>query len=319
MNDSLWVKTKNYRALLFLLGIYAGATQLAQTMLYTVVAYIVSAAEKTGTDFGNTVNEIAAQYHFFVYALAAAAVAFTTWKGDQALYRESVFWNEPHKPIWQLNRHTKSELLQGLASGCIVLAVFLFLFTLSRKGTFLGIYLTSTFRTPAFPLFFLDFASLAALVFCEEYIFRHRIFPLLLSECSENLAVIVNMAVAIFFKSLQFELTWMECLNLGLLNIALGYFYLRSGRAHKGIGFLLGFVCLSHSLTGLPLWENESPSFFLFKAVDRQQEILFGGALGPFGGLALTTILLVFAIGGKVGRRKDLEAKQYSRRNQGMN
>lgn len=315
MNETLWARTRELRSALLLLAFYLAATQLAHTLLYTIVAYLVSAAEKTGTDFGNTVNEIAGQYHFFAFALSALLMALTTWQGGRALYRQDVFWNESHKPVWRLNRLTKEELLRGIASGTIAGLVYLLLFTVSRQGNFLGVYLTSTFGTPVFPLFFIDLLALGTLLFCEEYIFRHKILPLLLVRMPAGWAVWLTTLFYLLVKYLQFELSAMDFLNLGLLNIALGYFFLKSGKAHRGLGFVMSLILLLHSGAGLPLWDNESPSFFLFKSTHRDQEILFGGGGGPFAGLALSSIFVVLAIGAAYRWKQEQEARQQSARN----
>ncbi|RZA09531.1 MAG: hypothetical protein EOP11_01380 [Proteobacteria bacterium] len=292
----LWVRHRYLRGAFFVLFFYLLATQLSHTLLYTVVAYIVSAAEKKGTDFGNTVNEIAGQYHFFAYAMAALLMAITTWRGDRALYRSDVFWNEPHKPAWQLDRNAKGELWGGAGSGLMAAGIFLPLFYFSGRGNFLGVYLTSTFGTPVFPLFFLDILSLGTLLFCEEYIFRHKILRLLSMELPPLAAMLLTGAAHILVKWLQFELTTLDLLSLALFNLALGFFYLRVQKPHRGIGFALALTFMLHPVAGLPLWENESPSFFLFKSNSRGEDLLFGGVAGPFAGWGLASILLVFAV-----------------------
>jgi membrane protease YdiL (CAAX protease family) len=310
MKETLWRRTKSLRSAGMILTFYLGATLIAHTLLYTIVAYLVAAADKTGTDFGNTVNEIAGQYYLFSFALAALLMMITTWKGDRALYRHDPFWNSPHKPAWQLDRHTKEELLRGISSGVIAAVVYFFLFTVSGQGGFLGVYITSTFGTPVFPLFFLDLISLCVLVFCEEYVFRHKILRLLLIRLGPGTAIAITAAAYLLVKNLQFELTGFDLLNLGLLNLALGYFFLKSGKPHRGIGFALLLLTALHTIGGLPLWGQESPSFFLFKSTHRSHEILFGGGLGPFSGLALSSILFVFALGSAFSWKRATNTRQ---------
>lgn len=296
MIEDFFLRLKSSKGFLFLFLFYAGASQLAQTLLFTIVAYIVAAADKSGTEFGNTVNEIAVQYQFFTYSMAAIFTAFVLWKADRALYRMNFFWNEPHKPVWQLSRASKMELLRGCASGFIALFVYLALFLLSGKGTFLGIYLTSTLGTPAFPLFFLNFFCLGALLLLEEYLIRHKWISALGTTFSPITTAFLISFSSTIIKLIQFELTTIDLVNIFLLNLLLTFYTLRSQKCHRGVGFLLSLVWLIHCFAGLPLWENESPSFFIFKSLDRQHELLFGGANGPFAGLALFTVLLVFFV-----------------------
>jgi len=296
MIEEIFTRLKTTKGFLFLFLFYAGASQLAQTLLYTIVAYLVAATNKSGTEFGNTVNEIAVQYQFFTYSLAAISTAFILWKADQSLYRSDFFWNEPHKPFWQLSRASKMELVRGLSSGLIALIVYLSLFLISGKGTFLGVYITSTLGTPAFPLFFLNFICLGSLLLLEEYLVRHKWLLALGNTYRPLTTVIIISLASTTIKSIQFELTSLDLVNIFILNLLLTFYTLRSQKCHRGIGFLLSLVWLIHCFAGLPLWENESPSFFIFKSLDRQHELLFGGANGPFAGLALFTVLVVFFV-----------------------
>lgn len=297
-----------FRPVFFIIGFYLLATQVAQTLLYTVVAYLVSAAAKTGSDFGNTVNEISSQYLFLAFALAALLLSVTTWIADRALYRQDPFWNSPLKPAWQLDRLTKRELLRGLSSGAIAVLVYLLLFTVSGQLSFLGVYITSTVGTPVFPLFFVDFISLAVLVICEEFIFRHKIQKFLLAHISPGKSILITTMLYLAVKHIQFQLTGIDYLNLTLMNLALGFFFLKSGRSHRGLGFLLSLLCLFHPVAGLPLWDTEGPSFFLFKPLGHGPELLAGVHGAPFSGLGLTSILLMIFGGAYLTWKQDVAA-----------
>jgi hypothetical protein len=299
-------------ALLFL--IYLLATQVSLTLLYTIVAYLVSAADKTGVEFGNTVNEIAGQYVLLALALGSLLLCVTTWLGDRALYREDIFWTERNRSLWQLNRFTKSEFLRGISSGVLAAVMYLLLSAVSGQIGFLGVYITSTLGTPVFPLFFIDILSLTTLVICEEFLFRHKILKRLLHQMPPTFAVLTTTGLFILVKDLQFELATLDYVNLTLLNLALGYFFLKSGTSHRGIGFLLFLLGILHPIAGLPLWAVESPSFFLFKATARSSTLLSGGAAGPMAGLGLCSILLVFAGGSYLTWKRELEAKRQAAR-----
>ncbi|MGZ3696188.1 MAG: CPBP family glutamic-type intramembrane protease, partial [Bdellovibrionota bacterium] len=249
--DSFFKRVLIFKPVVFIVGFYLLATQVAQTLLYTVVAYLVSAAEKTGSDFGNTVNEISSQYLLLAFALASLLLSVTAWLADRALYRQDPFWNAPHKPFWQLDRLTKRELIRGLSSGTIAGLVYLCLFTLSGQLSFLGIYITSTLGTPVFPLFFVDLISLLVLVVCEEFIFRHKIQKYLLAHLPASVSLFITTALYLVVKNLQFQLTGLDYLNLVLVNLALGFFYLKSGRSHRGLGFLVSLLALFHPIAGL--------------------------------------------------------------------
>jgi hypothetical protein len=291
---------------------YVLVSQLAHTLLNTVVSYIVSLSLKTGTDFSNTVNEIADQYMLLSLGLGSLLLTLTIWQADRALYRNVAFWNEAHKGFWpwNLDRGRKDELLRGLSSGVSAALVYLLFFTMAGWFGYLGIYITSTFGTPIFPLFFTDFAALVTLLVCEEYLFRHRILRVLLTELPAGSAVALTASLQLLARHWQFHLELVDYFNLACLYLMLGYFYVKSGKPHRGLGFLIGMICLLHNMGGLPLWGYESPSVFLFKAVPRASTLITGGSAGPLNGLGLFGILAIIAFGTVFTWKRELEAKR---------
>lgn len=291
---------------------YGLASQLAHTLLNTIVSYIVSLSDKIGTDFSNTVNEIADQYLVLSYCLGALLLTLTIWQADRALYRTVPFWNDSRKGFWpwNLDRGRKEELLRGLSSGLIAATMYLLFFSLAGWFGYLGVYITSTIGTPIFPLFFTDVIALVTLLVCEEYIFRHRILRSLLVPLPAGSAIALTTALHILVRHWQFHLEAVDYLNLACLNLMLGYFYVKSGTPHRGLGFSVSLLCLLHNLGGLPLWGYESPSIFLFKAVPRASAWITGGPAGPLAGLGLFGILAIIALGSYLTWKRDLEAKQ---------
>ena len=293
---------------------YVILSQLSHTFLDTIVAYMVSLSTKTGPEFSNTVNEISSQYILFARALGALLLSLTLWQADRALYRQLPFWNETHRPLWQLDRLRKEELLRGLSSGVLAALVFLVFFTAAGQISYLGVYITSTMGTPIFPLFFLDFASLATLLICEEYLFRHKVLRALLAELPASTAIVVTSVLHTLVRHLQFPLATFDYVNLFCLNMALGYFSVKSGKCQRGLGFLLAFLCMLHNFAGLLLWGNESPSFFLFKAAPHSSPALSGGANGPLGGAGVFGILVLFAFGSYLTWKREREERRMAER-----
>lgn len=302
------------RAVAFPLVAYIVLSQLSHTFLDTVVAYMVSLSTKTGPDFSNTVNEISSQYILSARALGALVLTLTIWQADRALYRQLPFWNESHRTLWQLDRVRKEELLRGLSSGLLAALVFLVFFTAAGQISYLGVYITSTMGTPIFPLFFLDVAALATLLICEEFLFRHKILRALLGAMPPSGAIVITSVLHTFVRHLQFQLTTFDYVNLFCLNLALGYFFLKSGKCQRGLGFLLALLCTLHNVAGLLLWGNESPSFFLFKASPHASPLLSGGNFGPLGGAGLFGILLLFAFGSYLTWKRENDARRFAER-----
>ncbi len=290
--------------------LYVLVSLVAHTLLNTIVSYIVSLSQKTGTDFSNTVNEIADQYLVLSYSLGALLLTLTLWQADRALYRQLPFWNDLRKPFWQLDRSRKEELLRGLSSGALAALVFLVFFAISGQLSYLGVYITSTIGTPIFPLFFMDIVALLTLLLCEEFLFRHKILRGLLAVMPDSAAILLNTGLYLLVRHWQFHLQPVDYLNLACLNLVLGYFYVKSGKSHRGLGFLAALLLLLHNMAGLPLWGFESPSFFLFKAGTRSSALMTGGGNGPLAGLGLFGILAIFALGSFLTWKRELEAKR---------
>ncbi len=293
---------------------YVLLSQLAQTLLYTIVTYIVSLSNKIGPDFSNSVNEISGQYLLFSIALGALLLTLTIWQADRALYRNVPFWNNPHRPVWQMDRVRKDELMRGLSNGGLAALVYLIFFSILGQLGYLGVYITSAIGTPIFPLFFMDIIALATLLLCEEFLFRHKILRGLLSQMPPSAAIMLTGALHILVRNWQFQLEAFDYVNLACLNLVLGYFYVKTGRCQRGLGFLLALLCMLHNFGGLPLWGFESPSVFLFKAVPRASQWITGGASGPMGGMGLFVILFLFTCGSFWKWRGELEAQKLARR-----
>jgi membrane protease YdiL (CAAX protease family) len=298
------VQLRRYRFLLLFPIIYALVCKIVNTLLFTIVSSLVLVKGKVGLDFSNTVNEVAGQYIFLAYAVGAAFVTITLWLGDRALYQHQVFWNDNHRSFWQLERRAKEEFLRGLSSGLSVAFIYILVFAIAGAIIYLGTYITSAIGTPVFPLFFMDLLSLIVFIFCEEFLFRHKLLRKIHERMSPMRAVLLTSGIYIALKYVQFQLVPLDYINLLLLNITLGFFYLKSGRAHRGLGFLSALYGALHSFAGLPLWTHSSPSFFLFKENTKMISSLSGGSAGPLSSLGLTSILLVFAIGAYISWKK---------------
>ena len=291
------------KTVFLLLFSYFLVCKLAETLLFTIVTYVVTTMGKSGMEFTNTVNEIASQYLLLSFAMGSTLVCATSYLGDKALYRNQPFWNDRNKGILHLDRLAKREFFRGLTGGLLVALVLLSIFITSGQVSYLGIYITSTFGTPIFPLFFTDLISLITFVVAEEYIFRHKVLRLLIERFGSWRANILTSGIYTLWKYFQFSLTALDAFNIFLLSLALGYFFLSSGKTHRNIGFLIALLGILHPIAGLSLWSHSSPSFFLLKVSSRASELLSGGNAGPMAGLGMTSLLLLVAIGARLSAK----------------
>jgi hypothetical protein len=289
---------KKYRATIGAVLFYLFVSKIVHTMLVTSITSFVLMTSKAGSDLPNTVNEIASQYVFFSYAIGALLVSTTLWFGNRALYYGSEFWNEGDKKFWQLSRETKGNLWRGAGSAALLVLLLLALFYIAEQVTFLGLFITSAIGTDVFPLFLLDFISLLVLVVCEEYFFRYRLLGRLSTQISQFNAALVSTVVYILVKWVQFDLTYVDISNLFLLQMAMCFYFLGSGSAHRSLSFLAVFYGILHPIAGLPLWNQIGPSFFLFKHnAAKSNAWLTGADAGPLAGFGMSGVLVLLLIG----------------------
>jgi membrane protease YdiL (CAAX protease family) len=285
-----------YKSVILTFIAYAIAVEAAHLLLITTVTSFVLLAGRNGLELSNVVNEISSQYTFLAYALAALLVALTLFFTDRALYRKTAFWTSESKKAWHLERQSKQEFFRGASTGLLTIAILLVLLHAANQISFLGVFITSTFGTPVFPLFLVDTLALIVIIFSEEYIFRQKIMRSLQLHMSNAHANVLTSLLYILLKLLQFELEWIDVLNLFLLNLILGFFSFKSGRFHRGLGFLLVFFVGIHLFAGMPLWQHISPSVFLFKHVSKASVYLSGGDAGPMASVGMLSILIFLAI-----------------------
>lgn len=286
------------RPLVLIALFYLCVAKLAHTLLITGVTSYVLLTAKNGTDLPNTVNEISSQFVFFSYALGALLVSLTLWFGNRALYGKSSFWNEGKKKFWELSREIKTNLSRGAGSALLIVLLLVLLLLATGDILYLGLYITSAIGTAVFPLYLMDVLSLVTFIFCEEYIFRYRLLGGLQQILPPTYAVAGASLAYVLIKWIQFDLTAIDILNLLLLNATLGVFYLRTGRVHRGLSFVLVFYGVLHSFLGLPLFSQQGSSFLLLKHnAQTGSAWLTGADAGPLGGLAMTSLLLLLFAG----------------------
>ncbi len=296
---------QNHRRILLLIIFYAAVSKLAHTLLFTIVSGWVLLTSHGGEHVSDTINEVASQFIFVAAAGGALLVSLSVWLGDKALYVHRPFWNAAGRPVWQLERSAKLEFTRGLMTGTLIAVVLLSALTAAGHVNYLGVFLTSTVGTPTFPLFFSDLISLITFVACEEYIFRHRMLPDLLRSLGPHAAVLITTLFYLAIKYMQFPLTGIDIINIVLVNFTLGYFYLKSEKPHRGLALWASLTAALHSIAGLPLWGQTSPSLFLFKHSTKASDLLTGGISGPMASVGMTCILVIIFFGAYFSWRSD--------------
>lgn len=181
-------------------------------------------------------------------------------------------------------------------NGLILTAVMVVGTTLGGHMSYLGIYmrfdevLLSLVSATIFGL------SLFAQVIVEEYIFRQVIEKKLAEHLGALAVAGISCVLYVIVKHVQFELDWVQVLNLVLLNLT--YSMIAHGERHymASASFAGTFMTITHVIFGLPLMGQDMPGILLLRASsdDGLGSLLSGGAAGPEGGLVLTVLLVIY-------------------------
>ncbi|MEW6058259.1 MAG: hypothetical protein AB1540_16775 [Bdellovibrionota bacterium] len=190
----------------------------------------------------------------------------------------------------------KDHFLPNALNGAILTVVLLVGTTLGGYMSYLGVYMKFDEVLLALGTATLFAAALFALTLVEEYMLRQVIETTLSQKMSTIKVVAVSSAVYLGVKLLQFNLGYIEAMNLVLLNITLSMIA-RTERSYlASASFSATFMMLVHIVFGLPFMQQDMPGIFLLRAASDEglASTLSGGAIGPEGGLVLTVLLMIY-------------------------
>jgi membrane protease YdiL (CAAX protease family) len=135
--------------------------------------------------------------------------------------------------------------------------------------------------------------ALTCLAYCEEFIFRNRIFNNLRKDVPDVYAIIITSVVFCGIKALQFELGIMHLITLFLISIAVSLRTIIDGDFARGAGFWAGLLVVFHPLLSLPIFGNEFQGVMLVKYQTTGFSLLSGGFSGPLSCLVLQLFLAI--------------------------
>lgn len=289
---------------LLIVLVYLVISEFSFIALITVVTSVV-VTNTAGQEQLNQINEITDQYIFVTYALAALTLFLLGRAGDKALGRKISFWPRSGQFIWSLDPVAKSQILRGIGSGILIPLIVVTLLVFSGQLQFHGTFVLSDLSSPIFLLFLANVSSIFVLVISEEYIFRHKVLRALSHEFNPVASVIVTSLAYVLIKTFQFKLSPEDHVSLFIINIALGFYFLRTGRVFRGLTFLTSLYAMIHLVCGLPLWGQKGAGLFLITDSAVAFRSVTGGGLGPLSGVALIALLLLVAGTSVVLWRKD--------------
>lgn len=279
------------KALAFL-GFYGAWVVFARLLILSLVAYFLHSGSPSPVKF-EEINDsvLSSQLSFF----GIAALGFVALVLSIQPISLTERWNEAFSPARVENRFLPAFFGGAALAGGLVL-----LFIVLGEYQYIGFYIAFEELPGTLLSIALRIASLALLVYCEEFIFRHKITRYLRGpERSARNDLITAGLVAVAYcavRDLQFDLGISQLATAFLLSLALSLRRKRSGDFTRGAGFLAGVVIIFHPLLSLPILGSDFSGLLLVKprpGMEGLSRILTGGAGGPLSGFAFQVILIL--------------------------
>lgn len=276
---------------------YGIVAKLSLTLLLTVITTVALMAGHPKHELVNNINDIHNNYAFLASGAGAILALTILWLGDRALMLKNYFWNLPGRKVWQLSLMAKNELSRGAGTALLMSAFLVLVLWVSRQINFLGLFFDSNTTPMSYVTFLINIFGLIALSLGEEYIFRHKILSHLVQKIRAIPAIIITAACYIAVKRIQVDLSITDTINLLLLNLVLGLYFVNNGYTlYRSFSFVAMLYLVISPVTGLPLWQRTGPSFLLFRDVTTSSTLLTGGPAGPMNSLITTVLLLLLAV-----------------------
>lgn len=279
---------------LIIAAVYVGVSEFGFIALITIVTSIVVTQDANQQQL-NQINDITLQYMYLTYALAALTVFLLGRAGDKALGRNQSFWPTSGRYLWSLDPEARSEILRGIGSGLLIPLIVVSLLIASGQLQYHGTFVLSDTSSPIFWLFLTNVASILVLVFCEEYIFRHKVLNGLQKNFKPITSVALTSIVYVIVKTFQFKLSPEDHVSLFLLNVSVCFYFLRTMRIFRGLTFVATLYGMIHFVCGLPMWGQRGVGIFLIMDSTVAFRSVTGGGLGPLSGIAFISVLLLVA------------------------
>lgn len=200
----------------------------------------------------------------------------------------------------------------GFLQGTVVASGVSVAFVLSGSYRYLG-FPTDLAEAPweivgiAFRAF-----ALATMVYCEEFIFRHKILGHLKRALPLHAAAVMTILLYTAIKAIQFHLGVMHLFTVALLSCAMTLRTLADQDFGRGAGFLSGLLVVFHAVLSLPVLGSDFAGLLLLKYQLFQQggvesttaRLVTGGAGGPLSSFALQLLLVLYLARDFLSRRR---------------
>jgi membrane protease YdiL (CAAX protease family) len=206
----------------------------------------------------------------------------------------------------------------GFVRGAVVAVAVTLAFLLSGLYRYLGFFVQFVEAPMAIGAILLRVLALGIMVYCEEFIFRHKILNALRRDMPELAAALITALLYSTVKAVQFDIGWMHMITLFLVSMTLAIRAISDGDFTRGAGYWAGMLIVFHPLLSLPIFGNDFQGILLVKyrpdlsnfasSGTTTARILTGGFGGPLSSIALQLLLLI-DIGQGIARHKRILLK----------
>jgi membrane protease YdiL (CAAX protease family) len=202
----------------------------------------------------------------------------------------------------------RSCFLPNAALGLIVVLVFITTALLGGNLSWLGFY-TDLNEIPLQAFSMLVFTlGFVILLTVEEYFFRDYLFQPISNRFGTIGFAAITTVFFMLLKTFQFNITWMETINFGLLNLLLLKIATRNKSHMASASFAATFFVAIHIIFGLPFMGEDMPALFLIRSSseDNLNILLSGGSRGAENSFILLVILLIYLYISRLGPKQEV-------------
>jgi hypothetical protein len=290
------------RGSLFVLG-YAVWLRMFELVVLTFLTYFLGASASRAPRF-DEISDAFSATELTLLGLAASIFVFALRAFNPLASSNKDPLITPQRLEWRF--------LPGFWHGAVLASGMILAFLFSGLYQYIGFFMQVEEYFISGVSIVLRTVSLVALVYCEEYLFRHKLSRFLqgrgatagaggssvVSPPAMSKITIALFAGTLFclIKRFQFDLGVMQTLTLFLISLCLSIRSFIDSDFGRGAGFLSALLIIFHPLLSLPILGSEFSGLVLVKPLQDMEgltRLFTGGAGGPLASLALQLLLVL--------------------------
>lgn len=289
---------------MLLAGSYALWVEIFKLFVLTIITYVITANASHPTKF-DEITETFGSSEMYLSGLSAL-IFVLLMRGLNPLTSTT------GQEIFSWSRLEK-KFLHGFLNGTLLAILVVFAFLVSGLDRYYGFYSQFDEASSALVGVIFKTAAILVLVYCEEFIFRHKLLRQFRrykgGPSGDFLAAGFTAILYALIKRIQFDLGTMQMITVFLLGLTLALRSFADQTFERGAGFLAALLIVFQPLLSLPVLGSEYPGIVLVKYQGNTTNfirMMSGGAGGPFAGIAFQLVLVWDIVRGVLNYRKGI-------------